>query len=120
MLTGPDATPHRAAFRATHAARALATIVLVGMQPLLTQVPPLEPRSIIATLRPACARRTARNGPAWPPPMTIASYRSAITPAPKSLFQLLVHIFEFDLPLRRKRADVEQPDRDRRIVELLQ
>ena len=40
-LTGPLMfTPNSAACRATCAARALATSVLVGMQPSLTQVPP--------------------------------------------------------------------------------
>ena len=66
-------TPKSAARRATCAARALATSVLVGMQPSLTQVPPRCSRSISAVFMPALARRTARNGPAWPVPMTMAS-----------------------------------------------
>src|SRR5947209_19498160 len=48
------------------------------MQPLLTQVPPNRLRSIIATLLPVSASRTARDGPAWPVPITIASYVVAI------------------------------------------
>jgi len=36
------------------------------MQPSLTQVPPRCSRSTSAVLSPASARRTARNGPAWP------------------------------------------------------
>src|SRR5437016_11050225 len=44
------------------------------MQPLLTQVPPNRLRSIIATFIPVSASRTARDGPAWPVPITIASY----------------------------------------------
>src|SRR5207237_2257222 len=44
------------------------------MQPLLTQVPPNHLRSIIATFLPVSASRTARDGPAWPVPITIASY----------------------------------------------
>src|SRR5215472_7043109 len=48
------------------------------MQPLLTQVPPNLLRSIIATFIPASASRTARDGPAWPVPITIASYLIAI------------------------------------------
>src|SRR6516164_8444189 len=76
---GPSiATPYAAPLRAAHAARALAISVLVGMQPLLTQVPPKCLRSTIATLRPAPARRTASAGPAWPVPMTIASDDSGI------------------------------------------
>ena len=72
--TAPSSiTPKSAPRRATCAARALAINVLVGMQPLLTQVPPTRWRSIIATLRPALPRRTASGGPAWPVPMTIAS-----------------------------------------------
>jgi hypothetical protein len=38
--------------------------VFVGMQPLLTQVPPNRLRSIIATFIPVAASRTARDGPA--------------------------------------------------------
>src|SRR5439155_11932795 len=52
--------------------------VFVGMQPLLTQVPPNRLRSIIATFIPVSASRTARDGPAWPVPITIASYLVAI------------------------------------------
>ena len=55
------------------ATAALATSVFVGMQPVLTQVPPTFPRSMMATLMPAPASRAAREGPAWPVPMTIAS-----------------------------------------------
>ena len=74
-LTGPPMrTPYSPARRATCAVRALATSVLVGMQPSLTQVPPRCSRSISAVFMPALARRTARNGPAWPLPITIASY----------------------------------------------
>jgi hypothetical protein len=71
----PDrsATPRRAAPRATCAARALATIVFVGVQPTLTQVPPSGPRSHSKTLRPASANRAASGTPAWPLPMTITS-----------------------------------------------
>ena len=39
------------------AAYALATIVLVGMQPVLTHVPPKALRSMTATFIPAPARR---------------------------------------------------------------
>jgi hypothetical protein len=46
---------------------------LVGMQPVLTHVPPKRPRSMMATRWPAAAIRTARNGPDCPVPMTIAS-----------------------------------------------
>ena len=50
-----------------------ATSVLVGVQPVLTQVPPKRWRSMIATRCPAAARRCASDGPAWPVPMMIAS-----------------------------------------------
>src|SRR6187402_2287685 len=73
-VTGPTFTPYSAARRATCAVRALATSVLVGMQPSLTQVPPRCSRSISAVFRPALASRTASGGPAWPAPITIASY----------------------------------------------
>ena len=72
-MPGGTTTPQPPAVRATCAARALAISVFVGMQPLLTQVPPKRLRSTIAVLRPAFASRTARAGPAWPVPMTMAS-----------------------------------------------
>src|SRR5271165_5654014 len=43
------------------------------MQPVLTQVPPKNLRSMIPTFIPASTRRAASAGPACPPPMTIAS-----------------------------------------------
>src|SRR5437763_4897349 len=55
------------------------------MQPLLTQVPPNRLRSIIATFIPVSASRTARDGPAWPVPITIASYLAAIGIPPLGL-----------------------------------
>jgi len=69
----PVRTPNSAARRATCANSALATRVFVGMQPVLMQVPPNNPRSMMATLRPAFASRIARNGPDCPVPMMIAS-----------------------------------------------
>ena len=48
-LTDPVPTPYSAPRRASCAACALATSVLVGMHPLLTQVPPNSLRSTIAT-----------------------------------------------------------------------
>src|SRR5207302_9650543 len=55
------------------------------MQPLLTQVPPTRLRSIIATFIPVPASRTARDGPAWPVPITIASHLAAIGIPPPGL-----------------------------------
>src|SRR5262245_38378098 len=50
------------------------------MQPLLTQVPSNRLRSTIAAFIPAPASRTARDGPACPVPIMIASYVVAISP----------------------------------------
>src|SRR3954452_4392199 len=69
----PTVTPKSPPRRAICAAYALATSVLVGMQPVLTQVPPNSLRSTSATFMPAAVRRPAREGPACPAPMTIAS-----------------------------------------------
>ena len=72
--TAPSSiTPKSAPRRAMCAARALAISALVGMQPLLTQVPPTSLRSMMAVLRLDLPRRTASGGPAWPVPMMIAS-----------------------------------------------
>src|SRR5579862_9516845 len=43
------------------------------MHPVFTHVPPNLWRSIIATVLPAPANRAARDGPAWPVPIMIAS-----------------------------------------------
>jgi len=43
------------------------------MQPVLTQVPPNRLRSTSATFIPAAVNRPARDGPACPAPMTMAS-----------------------------------------------
>src|SRR6185503_1504451 len=59
-------------------ARALATRVLVGTQPTLTQVPPSSLRSMTAVLRPSLSRRAHSAGAAWPVPITIASNFSAM------------------------------------------
>src|SRR5262245_42786753 len=48
-------------------------MVLVGMQPVFTHVPPNRWRSMMATFMPAAARPRARLGPAWPVPMMMAS-----------------------------------------------
>src|SRR5262245_38383051 len=72
-------TPYSAARRAIAATLALATSVLVGMHPVLTQVPPGWPRSITATFQPSAAMRRASAGPDWPVPITMASKSPAIT-----------------------------------------
>src|ERR1700740_1077958 len=66
--------------RARCAACALATMALVGVHPVFTHVPPKSLRSTSATLRPALARRTASDGPAWPAPKTSASKLRFICP----------------------------------------
>src|SRR5512138_731451 len=64
------------------AARALAMRVLVGMQPVLTQVPPRSLRSTSAVFSPSLSSRAHKAGPAWPAPITIASKRSATVSSP--------------------------------------
>jgi hypothetical protein len=51
---------------------ALATGVLVGVYPVLTQVPPKNLRSITATFWPAATRRRASDGPDCPVPTIMA------------------------------------------------
>src|SRR5215471_2295781 len=58
-------------------------MALVGVQPVLTQVPPTRWRSITATFIPAPAKRNAKDGPAWPVPMMIAS-KSGMTSLSRS------------------------------------
>src|SRR5215208_5968313 len=53
---------------------ALATIVLVGVQPSLMQVPPTCSRSIRTVLRPEPASAWESGTPAWPAPITTASH----------------------------------------------
>src|SRR5437667_3571262 len=55
-------------------------MVLVGVQPVLMQVPPRCAFSISATLQPRSARLYARGLPPWPEPMIIASYFIVETP----------------------------------------
>src|SRR6185436_2711585 len=64
MANFPVEKPYSAPRWATWAARALATRVLVGMQPLLTQVPPSSLRSTSAVFRPSLSRRPQSAGPA--------------------------------------------------------
>jgi hypothetical protein len=52
---------------------------LVGVHPVLTQVPPKSLRSMIATCQPAPTNRRAKAGPACPVPMMIAWYSSMAT-----------------------------------------
>src|SRR3954469_22576724 len=77
-VTSPVPTPYSAQRRARWAACALATNVLVGMQPVLTHVPPTSLRSITATVCPASVSLPASGGPAWPAPTMIASNFSAM------------------------------------------
>src|SRR5271165_6415614 len=49
-------------------------MVLVGVQPVLMQVPPRWAFSIMATVHPWSAREAAIGFPAWPLPIMIASY----------------------------------------------
>src|SRR6266849_2985042 len=72
---------------AREARRALATIVLVGVQPTLIQVPPTWPRSISATFRPAFAKAMGRSLPPRLLPITIASWFVACAILMFSFFQ---------------------------------
>ena len=82
VIAPPADTPNSGPRRIALAAAALATSVFVGMQPVLTQVPPKDARSRMATFIPDAESRAARAGPAWPVPMTIASYVLLIAPLP--------------------------------------
>src|ERR1700744_6167161 len=73
-------------------ALALATSALVGVHPTLTQVPPNRCFSISATFSPADTRRAARDGPAWPPPITIESKRVVIGFSPEICGQMLLEV----------------------------
>src|ERR1043166_6637673 len=75
------------------------------MQPVFTHVPPNNLRSMIATFMPAPARRLARNGPACPVPMMIASNRFVMT---IERSQLRPRAAQFSL--RRKTAGAGLPD----------
>jgi hypothetical protein len=48
-------------------------MVVVGVQPVLTQVPPMLERSINAVRLPLSERALVRGLPPWPEPMMIAS-----------------------------------------------
>src|SRR5450631_52790 len=65
-------------------------MVLVGVHPVLTHVPPNKLRSTIATFIPASLKRPARGTPACPVPTMIASYASDIN---RSFLILLPRIF---------------------------
>src|SRR5262245_18303922 len=71
-------TPYSAARRARYATRALATMVLVGVQPTLMHVPPTYCRSTTAVFQPAAPRAPASGFPDWPVPMIMASNLSAV------------------------------------------
>src|SRR5260370_37741418 len=49
-------------------------MVLVGVHPSLMQVPPTCTRSTMAVFHPALAKAVESGPPAWPAPMTMASY----------------------------------------------
>jgi hypothetical protein len=70
---GADAHPQSPRGLATCAARALAIIVFVGVQPVFEQVPPSSAPSKSATFSPASAKRIATGVPAWPLPTMMTS-----------------------------------------------
>jgi hypothetical protein len=61
-------------------------MVLVGVQPVLMQVPPSCDRSTSATLHPWSARRFDSGPPDWPAPMTIASNFNGVPPLSRIYF----------------------------------
>src|ERR1700727_641308 len=65
-------------------------MVLVGVHPVFTQVPPNSLRSTIATFIPASLKRPANDGPACPVPTMIASYAFDIK---RSFLILLPRVF---------------------------
>src|SRR5271156_5324629 len=74
-------------------------MVLVGVHPVLTHVPPNSLRSTIATFIPASLKRPARGAPACPVPTMIASYAFDIN---RSFLILLPRQFaRFPQALRR-------------------
>ena len=73
ISTGPVVTPNSAARRARCATRADLRRVLVGVQPVFTQVPPRRSPSTRATVSPRRARPAAREGAACPEPMMMLS-----------------------------------------------
>ncbi len=71
MRMSPVWTPYSLPRRARYATRPLASIVFVGVQPSLTQVPPMWLRSTSAVRRPASANALQRGVPPCPEPITI-------------------------------------------------
>jgi hypothetical protein len=67
------AMPGNRCSSATWRASAAASSALDGTQPVLTQVPPTVPRSIITTERPIPRAAIAAANPAAPDPMTAKS-----------------------------------------------
>src|ERR1700678_1232874 len=65
-------------------------MVLVGVHPVLTHVPPSSARSIKATFHPRSAKAYERGFAAWPAPMTIASN---FMPAPQRMTVKCTRIF---------------------------
>ena len=66
-------------------------MVLVGVQPVLTQVPPRCSFSIRATVQPWSASFCASGLPAWPEPITIASYLVMSPPLREPLDEEVPH-----------------------------
>src|SRR5258706_2640615 len=114
--TFPAENPNSAPRPATCAARALATSVLIGMQPTFTQVPPSSLRSMSAVFSPSLSRRAHSPGPACPVPMTMASKRSGMRARffenQESVVgrhrEVLVLLKVLPFPERHKRRDVAQ------------
>src|SRR6516165_11824742 len=96
-------------------------MVFVGMQPVLTQVPPKSFRSTIATFIPAPASRPARDGPACPVPMMIASNRvfMGVAGGPGHLFYKPAKehdVWSITARAQSKRSYLIQPRKRPRVV----
>src|SRR5438045_9743170 len=66
-------------------------MVLVGVQPSLTHVPPTCSLSTNAVRIPASASARHKGVPACPDPTTIASYLSVVTPPPRAARLIRCH-----------------------------
>src|ERR1700730_10180191 len=89
-------------------------MVLVGVHPVLTHVPPNSLRSTIATFIPASLKRPARGAPACPVPTMIASYAFDIN---RSFLILLPRQFARFPPAFRRVLALDRGANENKITE---